>query len=59
MTANDKCIKAGLGDIWTMVALTGVSRSTLRDWSNKMPNRFDKILKLCVAWQESQNKGEG
>ena len=48
MTANEKCIQAGSENLWVMVALTGVPRTTLVDWSNKNPNRFDKILKLCV-----------
>ena len=48
MTANEKCIEAGLESLWEMVALTGVPWSTLRDWSNKMPKRFNKILDLCV-----------
>ena len=37
-----------------MIELTDVPRSTLIDWSNKMPKRFDKILKLCVKWIEAE-----
>ena len=54
MTAHDKCKTAGLPGLWTMIELTDVPRSTLIDWSNKMPKRFDKILKLCVKWIEAE-----
>lgn len=52
MTADKQAKAAGLdGGLARMVELTDVPRSTLVDWSNKQPERFKRILELCVTYE--------
>ena len=51
MTPSQQAIEAGLESLAQVIALTGVSRQTLDNWSKHKPQLFSIVLKGCLVAQ--------